>query len=100
MIFHYSPRAVLRSYEEKYGKHMIVITSGTMREMIHRIISLNDKYSLETVQQTLRYLINRQPVGEYESFEKLHTMVTDNVPEWYEDCKSEMCGGGMWCGVV
>jgi hypothetical protein len=89
MLFHFSPRAVINAYEDKYGQKSatILVTATNMREMVGRIMALNGKYSVETVQKTLHYLVNRQPVGEYADFQRLHAMIDDNVPEWYEDVK-------------
>lgn len=87
MFFHFSPRSVMTAYDNKYGEKgsPIIVTSTNMREIVGRIMTLNGKYSLETVQKTLHYLINRQPVAEYTDFQRLHAIIDENVSEWYED---------------
>lgn len=84
MLFHFSPYFVIQSYKNKFPGASLEVTKFSVHELVRNMLIVNEKYSIETVENTLHYLINRQVMSASDS-EHLHSYITTNIREIYDD---------------
>lgn len=87
-LFHFSPRFVIQSYKTKFPDASLEVTKFRVHDLVRTMLLVNEKYSVETVENTLHYLINRQVIEHkthIDDAENLHTYIKTNIHEIYED---------------
>ncbi len=72
------------SYRKKYKNETVTVDRLTIREVVRKILSINPEYSFETVENTLRYLVNQEQMDL-----TMHRYITDELKEIYKEIKEK-----------
>jgi predicted metallopeptidase len=93
VLFHYSPLSVMASYRSRY-KEVVTVNRMTIRDIVRKILLINPDYSIETVENVLRYLVNQEKT-DY----TMHQYITNELREIYKQA-SEVHSRDCCCVVM
>ncbi len=94
-MYNFSPRDLIASVKQKYPNESLWVDMSTVGKIVNRMINVNPKYSMETIENAIHFLINCQVSMPADENEDLHTFVKNNIKDMYEN--NRKCMGCVQC---